>query len=168
MTSYFSFTENACALNLLKCDSQCFLISGHTHIKLTHFNCLVRWHFSLHGFRNGPCYMLHQLQLWIERSFESTAINISANEWSVPITSANAILRQSTQIVQTSHHCTQKQSGALWRVRHITESCITDRLEELTCLFGDTFFDSLSQGELRMFREQRIMLTSYFFNSCKL
>ena len=55
MTSYFSFTENACALNLLKYDSQCFLITGHTHIKLTHFNCLVGWHFSLHGFRNGPC-----------------------------------------------------------------------------------------------------------------
>lgn len=115
MISYFTCTENAHALNLLRYDSQCFLISGHTRIKLTHFNCLVGWHFSPHGFRNSPCYMLHQLQLWIEWSFEGTAINISANEWSVPITSANAILWQSTQIVQTSHHCTQEHSGALWR-----------------------------------------------------
>lgn len=40
--------------------------------------------------------------------------------------------------------------------------------EELTCLFRDIFLDSLSQGELWMFSEQRIMLTLYMLKSHKL
>lgn len=149
--------------------SECFLISGHTHIKLTHFNCLVGWHFRPHGFRNSPCYMLHQSQLWIERSFESTTINISTNEWSVPITSANAILWQSKT---NSSDITSLHTGT---VRGTLAGCSTSLSiaslivsEELTCLFRDMFLDSLSQVEPWMFNEQKITPTLCMLKSHKL
>lgn len=111
--------------------------------------------------------MLHQLHLWVGCSSESTTVNISANEWSVPITSANAISWQSKQFRPhiTAHGNRKGHSGG---VQPIPEKCITDHLQGANPSFQRHISDSLSQGELWMFRGQRIMSTLYMLKGRKL